>query len=67
MGHHGGGWLLFSLVILFLAIYPYIRILQKAGYSGWWILLGFIPLVNLVILWVFALSDWPALRNHRGT
>jgi len=38
------------------------RILHKAGYSGWWSLLALIPAANLVMLWVFAFSDWPALK-----
>ena len=39
------------------------KILQKAGYSGWWVLIWFIPLGNLVGLWIFALADWPTLRG----
>ena len=34
-------------------------VIKKAGYSGWWCLLGFIPIVGLVMLWVFAFSRWP--------
>ena len=39
-----------------------VRILNKAGYSGWWSLLMVVPLVNIVMVWVFAFSDWPALK-----
>ena len=34
-------------------------VVRKAGYSGWWVLLGFVPIVGLVMLWVFAFSRWP--------
>jgi hypothetical protein len=31
----------------------------KAGYSGAWSLFVFVPLINLIMLWVFAFSTWP--------
>jgi hypothetical protein len=39
-----------------------ISIVRKAGYSGWWVLTSFVPLLNIVMFLVFAFSDWPALR-----
>lgn len=54
-------WL--GVVVLFLWLYG--RILMRAGFSGWWALLALIPLVNLVMLWVFAFIDWPALGPPR--
>jgi uncharacterized membrane protein YhaH (DUF805 family) len=39
-----------------------VRILKKAGYSGWWSVLMVVPLVNIVMVWVFAFADWPALK-----
>lgn len=60
------------LVILFLAliaffVWLYVRILHKAGFSGWWTLLLFIPLVNLIMMWIFAFADWPALKKNSAT
>jgi hypothetical protein len=51
------------IVILVLAIYgvPITKILERAGWSKWWIILFFVPLVNIVMLWVFAYSRWPTL------
>jgi hypothetical protein len=49
------------LVVLATWIVPPIKILNKAGYSGWWVLLGFVPLGNVIALWIFAFADWPAL------
>lgn len=42
----------------------YIRIIQKAGYSGWWVLVGLVPVLNLVMFLVFAYSRWPVLREN---
>lgn len=35
------------------------RIIRKAGYSWWWSLLLLIPVVNIVMVWVFAFARWP--------
>jgi predicted ABC-type exoprotein transport system permease subunit len=53
------------VLIIFLAIFltPLVMIITKAGYSGWWVLLWFVPIVNIVMLWVFAFADWPGLRQ----
>jgi uncharacterized membrane protein YhaH (DUF805 family) len=55
-------WIIVLLVLL-LYIFPVVKILQKAGYSGWWCALLVIPLVNVVMLWVFAFARWPNLRD----
>lgn len=38
-----------------------VRVLRKAGYSGWWCLLMLVPFVNLIMIWVFAFAHWPRL------
>ncbi|MGD8429878.1 MAG: hypothetical protein PVH31_05700 [Ectothiorhodospiraceae bacterium] len=66
MGH--GAVSLWSLVgvLLFIVVplWLYARILGKAGYSGWWAILGLVPLVNVIMIWVFAFADWPSLRRE---
>ena len=63
-------WLMISaasLALLWAVILPFAllwgwmlaRILQRAGYSGWWALIGFTPLLPLAV-WIFAFSSWPA-------
>jgi len=42
------------------------QIVAKAGYSGAFSLFLFLPLVNLIMLLVFANSDWPVLRELRA-
>ena len=36
---------------------------RKAGFSGWWSLIIFVPLVNIAMIWVFAFVDWPAAAS----
>ena len=56
--------LVIVLAVLATSIVPPIKILGKAGYSGWWVLLLFVPLVNAVMVWVFAFADWPSLAKR---
>jgi hypothetical protein len=51
-------WIVYLLVTAIFLV-PVALILKKAGYSGWLALLGMVPLVNIVCLWVFALVRWP--------
>ncbi len=39
------------------------RILQKAGFDGRWVLVLLVPVVNIIMIWVFAFSSWPNLRS----
>jgi hypothetical protein len=53
--------LLMPLVVITLVAVPVANILHRAGRSRWWTVLAFVPLLNLVLLWVFAFSRWPAV------
>jgi hypothetical protein len=56
--------LIVILAVVALIIWlPWSRIFSKAGYSPWLSLTMFIPLVNLVVLFWFAFSEWPAIRR----
>jgi hypothetical protein len=57
---------LIMLVLSLIFIIPYVMIIRKAGYSGWWVLTMFVPLVNLIMLWVFALARWPVQDRAAG-
>jgi len=52
---HWGGILVFAVIFLI----PAWRIVSKAGYSGAWSLFVFVPVINVIMLWVFAFSTWP--------
>jgi hypothetical protein len=67
MGDYGiAHWLLFTVVVVAI-VYPIGRILHRLGFSPFWSVLAFIPLVNLLSLWVLAFSDWPSARSGSGT
>lgn len=48
-----------AFAIFVLTVWSSVRILRRAGYSGWWVLLSFVPVVNVALVWAFALSAWP--------
>ena len=60
MGMFGIGHGFFTLLFAAIFVVPCWKIIVKAGYDGWWSLLALVPLVNIVALWVFAFSEWPA-------
>lgn len=55
---------LMMLVFAALIIVPFWFIFRKAGYSQWLGLLMVVPIVNLVMLYFLAFSDWPRLRER---
>ncbi len=59
----GYGMLWPLLGYLVLIGVPAAVILGKAGYSKLWVLLAFVPVVNLIGLWLFAFARWPVLRR----
>ena len=65
MGMYGyGGWHGWGLLVMVIVfIVPLWKILTKAGFNGAWSLLTFIPMVNIIALWVFAFSKWPKERR----
>ena len=63
MGPAGAILFLFYLAVIIVSIVAGVKVLSKAGYSGWWILIAAVPVVNLIMFCVFAFSDWPALRR----
>lgn len=52
------------VVILAMAIYwvamglPFYKILKRVGLSGWWSVFAVIPILNIVLPWIIALSHW---------
>ncbi|RQZ11470.1 hypothetical protein DIE15_25895 [Burkholderia sp. Bp9031] len=66
MEHFTAAQLLVSLVLVAIVVYPYVRIVRRTGHSGWWILTMFVPVLNFVMLWVFAFARWPAVDDRQG-
>jgi hypothetical protein len=50
------------LAIILVGV-PVANVLHRAGRTRWWTVLAFVPGVNLIALWVFAFSRWPALQK----
>jgi len=61
MFYHGYGisW----LIVAIIAVVPFWRLSERAGYSPWLSLLILIPLVNIVFIYFLAFSEWPAQRS----
>jgi hypothetical protein len=54
------------LLVGVLSVIAWVKILNKAGYSGWWVLISLVPIVNFVMFLVFAFSDWPSQGRQGG-
>lgn len=55
-------WIFFVAMVV-LILYPVGRIIGRAGFSPFWSLLVFVPMVNVIALWIFAFSEWPSKRS----
>ncbi|MFF7178403.1 DUF805 domain-containing protein [Streptomyces sp. NPDC008121] len=58
--------LIYSLAVLIPTLAVSIRRLHDTGRSGWWILIGLIPLVGAIILIVFYASEGNQTENAHG-
>ena len=52
-------FLVFYIAIGVLTVAAAVKIVTKAGYSGWWVLVSFVPIVGFVMFFVFAFAKWP--------
>ena len=58
-----GGISIWSLLLMLFILMPlliYVPVVRKAGFVGWWALLIYVPIVNIIIFWIFAFIKWPA-------
>jgi len=55
-------WLWF-IVMVAVVVYPVGRILNRIGFSPLWAIVVFIPLLNLIALWILAFTEWPGGRE----
>ncbi len=51
------------LIFIALIILPFWFIFKKAGYSQWLSLLMVVPIINFLMLYFLAFSDWPSVRE----
>ena len=55
--------IILSLAIAIFFIYVYWRIVSKAGYNGAMSLLLFVPIANIIMILIFAFSEWPIQKE----
>jgi len=66
---NGGGGivgLIWILVTIVPALAVLVRRLHDTGKSGWWVLVGFLPLVGAIVLLVFTVTDSSPGENKFG-
>jgi uncharacterized membrane protein YhaH (DUF805 family) len=66
---NGGGGimgLIWILVTIVPALAVLVRRLHDTGKSGWWVLIGFVPLVGTIVLLVFTVLDSDRGENKHG-
>jgi len=65
---HGLSFLswLYSLAVLVPSIAVSVRRLHDTGRSGWWLLIGLIPLIGFIVLIVFLATDGEPGDNEYG-
>jgi hypothetical protein len=56
-------WLIVILLCAAIYLVPLWRIVSKAGFNGALSLLVLVPILNIVMLWVFASVKWPVERD----
>jgi uncharacterized membrane protein YhaH (DUF805 family) len=58
---------IYGLVVLIPGIAVTVRRLHDIGRTGWWVLIGLIPLIGLIVLIVFAATDGNKGSNEYGS
>lgn len=58
--------MIYSLAVLIPCIAVSIRRLHDTGRSGWWLLIGLIPLIGLIVLIIFMVQDSESGDNQYG-
>lgn len=64
-----GVGLVFILALVVFSVFIYWKIATKAGYNGAMSLLLFVPIANLIVICLFAFTEWPiekALKAATG-
>jgi uncharacterized membrane protein YhaH (DUF805 family) len=57
---------IYALAVVAPGIAVSVRRLHDTGRTGWWLLLGFIPLIGAIVLLVFMIQDSKPEHNQYG-
>jgi len=56
--------LLFLIFLIWVALLiPYWKIFTKAGFPGWYSFSQVIPILNVIVLYFLAFTEWPVHRK----
>lgn len=50
---------IFAALYLLLPVWPCWIIAKRAGYPPYWSFLIVVPVVNILVMWLFAFARWP--------
>jgi len=64
MNGAGAPGLVGLLIYAAVVVVPFYQLWKRTGHNGWIALLMIIPIVNLVMLYVLAFKDWPAIPRE---
>jgi len=57
---------IYALAVLIPSIAVGVRRLHDTGRSGWWLLIGLVPIIGLIVLIVFMVGDSESGSNQYG-
>jgi uncharacterized membrane protein YhaH (DUF805 family) len=52
-------WHWIIIIVVMAVPIPVAKLLKKTGRTGWWALLYFVPILNIIFLWIWAFSAGP--------
>ncbi|MCK5506837.1 MAG: DUF805 domain-containing protein [Thermodesulfovibrionia bacterium] len=58
---------MYSLGVLLPAIAVTVRRLHDTSRSGWWVLIGLVPIIGLIVILVFMVQDSKEGENQYGS
>jgi hypothetical protein len=65
-GYHLTMMPIMGVLLIVLVGVPIARVIHRSGHSRWWAIIAFLPLLNLIGLWVFAFVRWPSTERAAG-
>jgi hypothetical protein len=64
-------FIVIAIAVALFSLVCQVKIITKAGYSGWYVLTGFVPILGFVMFLIFAFGKWPIQQRleaaERGT
>lgn len=66
IGGFGALYGLYTLAVLLPSVAVVVRRLHDTGRSGWWLLIGIIPLIGTIVLFIFMVLEGDVDSNEFG-